>query len=48
MGMLAAECDYVIGVDTHRDTHTYAICDPAGREGAIALAIAPTEDAASR
>ena len=30
MGMLAAECDYVIGVDTHRDTHTYAICDPAG------------------
>ena len=30
MGMLAAECDYVIGVDTHRDTHTLVICDHLG------------------
>ena len=30
MGMLAAECTYVIGVDTHRDTHTLVICDALG------------------
>lgn len=32
MGMPAAQCDYVIGVDTHRDTHTLAICDHLGAQ----------------
>jgi transposase len=29
-----ADGDWVIGVDTHRDTHTAVICDAAGRAGA--------------
>jgi transposase len=30
MGMLADRVEYVIGVDTHRDSHTVAVCDPTG------------------
>jgi transposase len=30
MGMLEGQIQFVIGVDTHRDTHTAAVCDPAG------------------
>jgi transposase len=30
MGMLADRVDYVIGVDTHRDSHSAAICSPTG------------------
>jgi len=30
MGMLEGQVEFVIGVDTHRDTHTAAVCDPAG------------------
>ena len=30
MGMLADQAEYVIGVDTHRDSHTVAVCTPAG------------------
>lgn len=30
MGMLEGQVQFVIGVDTHRDTHTAAVCDPAG------------------
>jgi transposase len=30
----AADADWIIGVDTHRDTHTAAICDRGGRAGA--------------
>ena len=30
MGMLADRVDYVIGVDTHRDAHTVAVCTPTG------------------
>lgn len=30
MGMLAGRVDHVIGVDTHRDTHSAAILDPTG------------------
>lgn len=30
MGILAGRVDHVIGVDTHRDRHTAAICDPNG------------------
>jgi len=28
--MLADQVDYVIGIDTHRDTHAVAVCNPAG------------------
>jgi len=28
---LAGEVDHVIGVDTHMDTHTAALCDARGR-----------------
>jgi transposase len=30
MGMLEGQVQFVIGVDTHRDTHTAAVCDPTG------------------
>jgi transposase len=30
MSMLADRVDYVIGVDTHRDAHTVAVCTPTG------------------
>src|SRR5580693_293771 len=30
----AVDADWIIGVDTHRDTHTAAICDRGGRAGA--------------
>jgi hypothetical protein len=30
MGMLAGLVDHVIGVDTHRDSHAAAVCDPTG------------------
>ena len=30
MSMLADRAEYVIGVDTHRDSHTVAVCTPAG------------------
>jgi transposase len=30
MGMLAGAVDHVIGVDTHRDAHAAAVCDPTG------------------
>jgi transposase len=30
MGMLEGQVEFVIGVDTHRDTHTAAVCDPTG------------------
>ena len=30
MGMLADQVDYVIGVDTHRDSHSAAVCGPSG------------------
>ena len=30
MGMLEGQVQFVIGVGTHRDTHTAAVCDPAG------------------
>ena len=30
MGMLEGQVQFVIGVDTHRDTHTAAITDAAG------------------
>jgi hypothetical protein len=30
MGMLEGQIQFVIGVDTHRDTHTAAVCDPTG------------------
>jgi transposase len=30
MGMLAERVDHVIGVDTHRDSHSAAICNPSG------------------
>jgi transposase len=30
MGMLADRVDYVIGVDTHRDSHSVAVCSPSG------------------
>lgn len=30
MGMLAGLVDHVIGVDTHRDAHAAAVCDPTG------------------
>jgi transposase len=30
MGMLAEQVDHVIGVDTHRDSHTAAVVDPTG------------------
>jgi len=30
MGMLAEEVDHVIGVDTHRDSHTAAVVDTTG------------------
>ncbi len=33
---LAGEVDHVIGVDTHMDTHTAALCD--ARQGAVAAA----------
>jgi hypothetical protein len=31
--MLAEQCDVVVGVDTHRDTHTAAFVDPVGGVG---------------
>ena len=30
MGMLADQVDYVIGVDTHRDSHSAAVCSSSG------------------
>ena len=30
MGMLEGQVEFVIGVDTHRDSHTAAVCDPTG------------------
>jgi transposase len=30
MGMLADRVEYVIGVDTHRDSHAVAVCTPSG------------------
>jgi transposase len=30
MGMLEGQVQFVIGVDTHRDTDTAAVCDPTG------------------
>jgi transposase len=30
MGMLGGQVEFVIGVDTHRDSHTAAVCDPTG------------------
>jgi transposase len=30
MGMLADRAEHVIGVDTHRDSHTVAVCTPTG------------------
>src|SRR5438105_13185212 len=30
MGMLADRAEYVIGVDTHRDSHTVAVCTATG------------------
>jgi outer membrane protein assembly factor BamB len=30
MGMLADRAEYVIGVDTHRDSHTIAVCTSTG------------------
>ena len=30
MGMLEGQVQFVIGVDTHRDSHTAAVCDPTG------------------
>ena len=40
MGMLEGQVQFVIGVDTHRDTHTAAVCDPAG--AVLAQATVPT------
>jgi transposase len=40
MGMLEGQAEFVIGVDTHRDTHTGAVCDPAG--AVLAHATVPT------
>ena len=43
MSMLADRIDAVIGVDTHTDTHTAAICDPRG--GVLTeLTVVTTED----
>ena len=28
--MREGQVQFVIGVDTHRDTHTAAVCDPTG------------------
>jgi transposase len=42
MTMLADRIDAVIGVDTHTDTHTAAICDPRG--GVLAHLSVPTTD----
>jgi transposase len=30
MGMLADRVDHIIGVDTHRDSHSVAVCNPSG------------------
>jgi hypothetical protein len=30
MGMLADRVDHVIGVDTHRDSHSVAVCNTSG------------------
>jgi hypothetical protein len=30
MGMLAERVDWVIGVDTHRDSHSAVVCTPTG------------------
>src|SRR4029450_10134185 len=30
MGMLADRVDHVLGVDTHRDSHSLAVCNPSG------------------
>jgi transposase len=40
MGMLADRVDYVIGVDTHRDSHSVAVCKPSGAVTAEATAAA--------
>jgi transposase len=40
MGMLEGQVQFVIGVDTHRDTHTAAVCDPTG--AVLAHATVPT------
>jgi hypothetical protein len=43
MGMLTGQVDYVIGVDTHRDTHAAAVTDPTG--GVLAEVVASADDA---
>jgi transposase len=30
MGMLAEQADHIVGVDSHRDSHTAAVCNPNG------------------
>ena len=32
MGMLADQVDHIIGVDTHRDSHSAAAVSPTGRK----------------
>src|SRR6266581_5188664 len=36
MGMLTERVDHVIGVDTHRDSHSAAVCNPSGAVSAQA------------
>src|SRR5207247_4425990 len=42
MGMLAERVDHVIGVDTHRDSHSAAVCNPSG---AVAAEVTLAADA---
>jgi hypothetical protein len=46
MGMLEGQVRFVIGVDTHRDTHTAAVCDPTGT--VLAHTTVPTTTAGHR
>ena len=46
MPLLAEVVDAVIGVDTHRDTHTAAVCDPTG--AVLAQATVATTSAGHR
>jgi transposase len=40
MGMLADRVDHIIGVDTHRDSHSVAVCEPSGAATAEATVAA--------
>jgi transposase len=46
MGMLEGQIQFVIGVDTHRDTHTAAVCDPT--EAVLVHATVATSTAGHR